>query len=175
MFCPMCGAPNEEEAIFCGNCGAALTPEALEEPAEEVAAEAADEAASDEVVTEFEELDLSDFDDVEEFAVEAPPPPPPPPSPPSLPTSGLAIASLVMGIGGLFLLPLLGSILAVIFGYMARRDIRQRPDEISGDGLAMAGIVTGWIGVGLAVLGLVIAGGVFGCGLCAAASTGNFQ
>ena len=132
MFCPMCGAPNEEEAIFCGNCGAALTPEALEDSAEEVAAEAAeesvagatDEVASDEVVAEFEELDLSDFDDVEEFAVEAPPPPPPPPppSPPSLPTSGLAIASLVMGIGGLFLLPLLGSILAVIFGYMARRD-----------------------------------------------------
>jgi hypothetical protein len=193
----MCGAPNEEDAIFCGNCGAALTPEALEDAAEEVAVEAteetvagvADEVASDEIVAEFEELDLSDVADVEEFVVEAPPaeempeealveappPPPLPPSPPSLPTSGLAIASLVTGIGGLFLLPLIGSILAVIFGYMARREIRQRPDEISGDGLALAGIVIGWIGVGLALIGLLIAGGVFGCGLCAAVSTGNFQ
>ncbi len=27
MFCPMCGAPNEDDAVFCGNCGAALKPD----------------------------------------------------------------------------------------------------------------------------------------------------
>jgi uncharacterized Zn finger protein (UPF0148 family) len=196
MFCPMCGAPNEEDAIFCGNCGAALTPEAVEASAEEEMVETAEEAveaaaakvSGDETVAEIEELDLSGVADVEEFVVEAPPaeempeealvevppPPPPPPSPPSLPTSGLAIASLVLGVGGLFVLPLIGSILAIIFGYMARRDIRHRPDEISGDGLALVGLVTGWIGVGLALVGLLIVGGVFGCGLCATFGQGSY-
>jgi len=29
MFCPACGAPNEEGTAFCGNCGAALTADAI--------------------------------------------------------------------------------------------------------------------------------------------------
>jgi hypothetical protein len=86
----------------------------------------------------------------------------------------MAIASLVLGIGGLTVLPLIGSILAILFGYMARRDIRQRPDAVSGDGLALAGIVLGWISVGLAVVGLLIFGGVAACGICGALSSGNF-
>jgi predicted acyltransferase len=85
---------------------------------------------------------------------------------PSVPSSGLAIASLVLGICGLTILPLLASILAIIFGYMARRDIRQRPGEISGEGMAMAGIVMGWIAVGLAVAGLLLFGGITACGIC---------
>jgi uncharacterized membrane protein len=92
-----------------------------------------------------------------------------------MPTSGLAVASLVLGVGGLVVLPLIGSILAIIFGYMARRDIRQRPDEISGDGVALAGIVTGWIGVAFAVLGLVVVGAVLGCGFCGALGSSSWQ
>ena len=42
MFCPMCGAPNEDDSVFCGNCGAVLNPD--EVPAE-VGAEAGEEAA----------------------------------------------------------------------------------------------------------------------------------
>jgi hypothetical protein len=78
----------------------------------------------------------------------------------------MAIASLVMGVVGLILMPLVGSILALIFGYMARKDIRQRPDDVGGDGLALAGIVMGWIGIGLIVLGLLVFGGITVCGLC---------
>jgi predicted acyltransferase len=87
----------------------------------------------------------------------------------------MALASLVMGIAGLTLFPLIGSILAVIFGYMARREIRQQPDQVSGSGLAMAGLVMGWIGLALALLGVVVLGGVLGCGFCAALSNaGSF-
>jgi hypothetical protein len=67
------------------------------------------------------------------------------------PTNGFAIASLVLGILWVWWV---GSILALIFGYVARRQIRERGQ--SGDGLAIAGIVLGWVGVG--VLGLFLVG-----------------
>jgi predicted acyltransferase len=85
----------------------------------------------------------------------------------------MAIASLVLGIGGLTILPLLGSIVAIVLGYMARRDIRQRPGEVSGDGMALAGIVLGWIAVGLSVAGLLVFGGITACGLCGALGSAN--
>ncbi|MGH3909384.1 MAG: DUF4190 domain-containing protein [Pseudonocardiaceae bacterium] len=46
----------------------------------------------------------------------------------------------------------IGSILALIFGYVARSQIRERGE--SGDGMAIAGIVLGWIGIG--ILGLIL-------------------
>jgi carbonic anhydrase/acetyltransferase-like protein (isoleucine patch superfamily) len=69
-------------------------------------------------------------------------------------TSGLSIASLVLGIlwiGGL------GSILALIFGYVAKRDIKRSHGRLSGRGLAIAGIVLGWVGTVslLLIVGLV--------------------
>jgi hypothetical protein len=44
----------------------------------------------------------------------------------------------------------LGSILALILGYTARKQIRERGD--AGGGMATAGIVLGWVGVGILVL-----------------------
>jgi hypothetical protein len=70
----------------------------------------------------------------------------------------MAIVSLVMGILGLSLLPILGSIVAVVTGYMARNEIRQSMGNLGGEGLATAGLILGWIGIGLAVLGLCIGG-----------------
>jgi predicted acyltransferase len=70
------------------------------------------------------------------------------------PTNGSAVASLVLGIVGLTGFPVIPSILALVFGYRARREITQAPGTQSGLGLAKAGIVLGWIGVIL--IGLVI-------------------
>jgi len=39
-----------------------------------------------------------------------------------------------------------GSVLALVFGYVARSQIKQRPGQ-GGDGMAIAGIVLGWVGV----------------------------
>jgi len=74
----------------------------------------------------------------------------------------MAIASLVMGIAGWTLFPFLGSILALVFGYAARREIRRRPEQLTGDGLAVAGLVLGWLMIGLSVVGLILGG----IGLC---------
>jgi hypothetical protein len=61
-------------------------------------------------------------------------------------SSGKAIAALVLGIIGIFLLPIVCSVLAIVFGAMARGEI-QRDPTISGGGMATAGLVTGIIGV----------------------------
>jgi hypothetical protein len=70
---------------------------------------------------------------------------------PPRPTNGMAVASLALGITWLWWI---GSVLALVFGYLARRQIAERGE--SGAGLATAGIVLGWIGVGL--LALTLAG-----------------
>jgi hypothetical protein len=69
-------------------------------------------------------------------------------------TNGLAIASLVLGILWLYWI---GSVLALIFGYVARQQIAQRQGMQDGRGMATAGIVLGWIGVGFLVLFLLLA------------------
>jgi hypothetical protein len=68
-------------------------------------------------------------------------------------TNGLAIASLVLGIVWVYWV---GSGLALIFGYRARRQIRDSGGRQGGAGLAMAGIVLGWVGIGLGVLFAVL-------------------
>jgi hypothetical protein len=64
-------------------------------------------------------------------------------------TNGLAVASLACGIGQL-LFWFVAAIPAVVLGHMARRQIRQTGED--GDGMAVAGLVLGWIGIGLTVL-----------------------
>jgi hypothetical protein len=61
-------------------------------------------------------------------------------------TSGMAIASLVLGLLWMYWV---GSILALAFGYAARREIRRDPERMEGLGMATAGIVLGWVGIGM--------------------------
>lgn len=82
------------------------------------------------------------------------------------PNSTMALLSLIAGILGLTLLPILGSIAAVILGYLGRNEIRDSGGALGGDGMATAGLVLGWIGVGLAVIGCCIVGVVFALPLC---------
>lgn len=71
-----------------------------------------------------------------------------------LPSSTLAIVSLISGILGFTALPLLGGIVALVTGYMAHSETRSIPPKASGDGMATAGIIMGWIQVGLTVVGI---------------------
>jgi hypothetical protein len=95
-----------------------------------------------------------------------PPPPPPPPGaqpgyygqpqwgygpPPRRGTNGLAIASLVCGIVWIYGIT---SVLAIIFGLVARRQIKERNE--TGDGMAIAGIVLGILGVIGAIIVVII-------------------
>ncbi len=69
-------------------------------------------------------------------------------------TSSLAVISLVAGILGWTLLPFLGSIGAVVTGHLARARIRREPARYDGDGIAIAGLLLGWLAVAAWVVGV---------------------
>jgi hypothetical protein len=104
-----------------------------------------------------------------------PPPPPPPTAPPppagSVPpegyvpvgwngvprpphVDGMAIAALLCGAGGLMCL--LAPILGIVFGFIARSRICKANGELTGAGLAVAGIVVSSLMAAVSVTFLVL-------------------
>jgi type IV pilus assembly protein PilA len=69
-------------------------------------------------------------------------------------TSGMAIASLIFGILFLFF-PL--SIPAVVFGHIALSQIKKSAGRLGGRGIAIAGLVLGYLGIAMIPLILIIA------------------
>lgn len=92
---------------------------------------------------------------------------PPPYQPNATQNSTTAIISLVAGILGLTIFPLIGSIIAVILGHMAKGEIARSGGTLGGGGAATFGLVLGYIGLGLGILGICIGGALFAFGLCA--------
>lgn len=103
---------------------------------------------------------------VEQAQPQAPPPPPSPPlapvysspvpmAPPAVQpkTSGLAIASLVLSLLWIYGL---GSVLAIVFAAVAKKNIRESNGWVTGNGMATAGLVLGIIGV-VVMLAVIVA------------------
>jgi hypothetical protein len=93
--------------------------------------------------------------------------PPVPPLPPIQTTSTLAIVSLVSGIVSWFLIPFIAAVAAVITGHMAKTEIKKSNGMIGGNGLATAGLVLGYVqlGLGLCVCLVVAVMVVLGYGM----------
>lgn len=70
------------------------------------------------------------------------------------PTNGLAIASLVLGITG-WIVILVGPLLAIIFGHIARSQIKHTGQK--GSGLALAGLILGYIQLFIISVGIISA------------------
>jgi Domain of unknown function (DUF4190) len=70
-------------------------------------------------------------------------------------TPGSATAALILGICALVICPLICGPLAIVYGNRAKREIDTSNGNLTGGGLATAGIVLGWIGVAFAVLGIL--------------------
>jgi hypothetical protein len=87
------------------------------------------------------------------------------------PTNTMAIVSLVSGILSWFIFPLIGAIVAIITGHMARKEIRNNFGVQTGDGLAIAGLILGYLNLVVMCLSLVfvllVFGGMFGLAGCA--------
>jgi hypothetical protein len=167
MQCSNCGYESSSGSRFCARCGTTLAPPvappAPDPPPWASAPPPATPAAWGQPA-----------------ASPAPPAPPPaattpganPYAPPSYgqyppygaavpypgagPTNGLAIASFVLGLVGW--IPCgVGSVIAIVLGFVARSNIRTNGRAQGGDGLAIAGIVLGFVGIALWVLVLVTA------------------
>src|SRR5690349_9936515 len=85
---------------------------------------------------------------------------PPPPNhgnwgPPPQQTSGNATAALVLGICGLVICPIVCSILALVFAGKAYSEIDYSGGRLGGRGMAQAGKILGWVGLGLWGLGIL--------------------
>lgn len=65
-------------------------------------------------------------------------------------TCGLATTSMILGISGFFLL--FTAIPAVICGHIARSKISKSQGKLGGDGMALAGLITGYLSIGVIVV-----------------------
>jgi len=77
-------------------------------------------------------------------------------------TSSLAIVSLVFGILSWCLLPFIGAIVAIVCGHLARSEIRRAAvgNVIEGDGMAIAGLILGYVHLVLVMLAVMFVLGV---------------
>jgi len=90
---------------------------------------------------------------------------------PARTVSATAIISLVFGVLCWVAIPFLGAIAAVVCGHVARKDIRRAPPgSVEGDGMAIAGMVLGYVHLALIALVIVLFFTVFG-GLAGLAAT----
>ena len=130
MFCGRCGSPNSDDAKFCGKCGSSLQKEATAT----AAAEPTPLGPSEAIVA----------------------PPPQMPSsyvqPPE--TSGKAVASLICGFL-FFFFP--AAIAAIILGHISLADIRKSAGRLKGHGIAVAGLIFGYLGIVMIPLILIVA------------------
>lgn len=129
MTCTTCGAALPAGATFCPNCGTRTAHAGA--PATQAPPIERDPGAPPPL---------------------AMPPPntgiaPPGYAAPAAPaTSTAAIVSLVFGIlGVVFALPLIGPVVAIVAGHMARNEIRRSEGRLTGDGLAVAGLIMGYL------------------------------
>ncbi len=155
-LCTACGARMVGASNFCSECGTpaeAARPDATTTTLAEAAAPAAQVAPAS----------------PPSAPSRRPPPPPPPPRAPSPEqvaikdvwtppqTNVLAIVSLTLSI---LWIGWLGSLGAVILGHMAKRQIADSHGRQTGAGLATAGLVIGYIGLGFLLVYVIAAASI---------------
>ncbi|TXK08648.1 DUF4190 domain-containing protein [Microbacterium saccharophilum] len=83
-------------------------------------------------------------------------------------TNTLSIVSLIASIAGfIWILPFVGSLAGAIMGHIALNQIKQTGEK--GRGMALAGVIVGWAGLALVIIGVII---FFGLIAVAGSTTG---
>ena len=99
-----------------------------------------------------------------------------PPAPqPVAKTSTWAILALIAGIGTWTILPGITSILAIIFGYVAKKEIKNSNGTVTGSGMATWGLVLGWISITFVLLAICVTTILMVTGVIGAGFLGNMD
>jgi len=170
-FCNQCGQGNEDEADFCIQCGTKLeaegeapvaTPGGTPPPPPGVAAPPPPGAGPPPPPTGGPPPAPGYKAPVQPPTGFPPPPGPYQAPPPGVPISrpkpndGSAIASLIMGIAAFLVCPLVLGVLAVVFGYIGKRNIQDSGGMLGGEAFAVAGIILGWINIAIVAIFAII-------------------
>jgi hypothetical protein len=83
------------------------------------------------------------------------------PTPTNWPTrssrqSGLAVASLSLGIASFFCFSIIASIPAVICGHLAQKEIRESNGYVTGQGMATVGLVLGYANFAFTIIVILL-------------------
>lgn len=132
MFCVRCGAANADGSQFCVKCGAPMGT-----PAGPPRATAAPATPGQQAAPSYIPSNL-----------------PPSQTVGPVESSGKAIASLICGFLFLFF-P--AAIVAIVLGHLALSDIRKSAGRLTGHGMAIAGLVLGYMGVVFIPFVLIVA------------------
>lgn len=134
MFCSKCGQQNLNSA-FCSGCGASV----VGQPASFSGTAGGSQSTSSPLpVTNPNPYSQPSYQPGYSQPQYAQPAYPSSYSPPV--TNGKAVASLILALFGI-------SLLAVIFGHMAQSEINKSQGRQGGQGLAIVGLVFGWLGM----------------------------
>ena len=71
---------------------------------------------------------------------------------PARQTCSTATISLVFGILSWFALPIIGAVVAIVCGHMARAEIKRSQGALDGDSLAVGGLVLGYLHLAIFLL-----------------------
>lgn len=147
MNCPSCGGVLEGDVQFCPYCGMRLTTSSAGMPTTRVgSAERETPAYIPPPLPPATPLDQPQYQSPG-YAM------PTYSEPISAPMSNAATVSLVFGILGLIILPVIAPVVAVVAGHMARREIANSGGRLAGSGRATAGLVLGYVQIALTILG----------------------
>lgn len=69
--------------------------------------------------------------------------------------SSLAIVSLISGILGWLLVPVIGALTAIITGHLANKEIRESNGALTGKGMSTAGLILGYVQLGFLFLAII--------------------
>lgn len=151
MFCYHCGATQPDKTAYCSNCGRPVQGPA--QPGTPSTSSSQGPAQSAGTAT-----------GVQPSLTSAAPSPAQPARPQAYQpyvgepqTDGKATGSLVLGILSLLCFSFLAGIPAVILGHMSRKNIRQSMGRLKGDGMALAGLIMGYVSIAFIPVILIIA------------------
>jgi type IV pilus assembly protein PilA len=140
MFCNKCGSPLSEGANFCRVCGQPNSASAAPPPPIPVGAPASEAPTADISVEAAQVTQHIPYQPA-----------------PEAPTGGKALGSLISGILGLTIFPIIASIVAIVLGHIGLSEIKKSAGRLKGEGMAIAGLVMGYLGLAMILLILIIA------------------